>query len=505
MTRPAAALLLAALAVLAHGQTLGFGFVMDDLSHIADNRRLGRFALSEIFGRGTWANLGIADAADNYRPLFLAWIDLQARLFGVSAPAFHGGNLLVHTVATLLVWRIAARFVAPGAAVVAAAVFCLHPAQIQPVSWATAVAELLMAAFALAAAWAHLRWRETGRTAWLGAVAAFYLAALLCKETAIALPLALLAIDRARRVPWRDSARLAVLGLAMVAWAALRRQALAGAGLEGGLAFGGDNVLRLLDGAAFSLQAAVLPLPQFFHFRPVTPLTSPALVPALAAWAGALWLAGPRRGAVAAVWFAAFVVPPLMLSFHPHGVWAFRFLYLPLAGAALLAGCAAERVSARWASPLLAVLAGLTVWSASDWRDNAAFYRFVIRGDPAGSAGYSGLSQHFERLGRLNDAEAALRQGLEATTGGERIRLMVDLGAHYGLRRDFRRSLEVYRAVAAQPEGRAVGLVGVGNNLWMMGDLRGALRAYEEALAVAPADPTARANRDRLRQLLGGR
>ncbi len=114
----------------------------------------------------TWS--GIAWAFGNIRgeqtywhPL--SWVShmLDCQLFGLNAGAHHLINLLFHTLNTVLVFLVFRRLTdAFWRCVVLAALFGLHPLQVDTVAWVTERKNLLSACFGLLCLWAYGRFAE---------------------------------------------------------------------------------------------------------------------------------------------------------------------------------------------------------------------------------------------------------------------------------------------------------------------------------------------------------
>src|SRR5215467_13654674 len=86
--------------VVAYGQSLNYPFVYDDLSGILDDPLISHAVkLGDAFR--AWI--------EPWRPVTRFSYALTHVLFGFSKPAFHGTNLIIHLVTTLLVFEIAIR------------------------------------------------------------------------------------------------------------------------------------------------------------------------------------------------------------------------------------------------------------------------------------------------------------------------------------------------------------------------------------------------------------
>ncbi len=129
------------------------------------------------------------------RPLTYLTFWLNYQLGGTQPLGYHVFNLIVHIAAALAVWAVARRILLLQAALVATAVFALHPIQSEAVAYVFARATLLTTLFCL------LCWRDwlDGR---LWRAAAWFVAALLAKEECAAFPFFLLSVEWVRE-RWR--------------------------------------------------------------------------------------------------------------------------------------------------------------------------------------------------------------------------------------------------------------------------------------------------------------
>src|SRR5208283_1292896 len=108
----------------------------------------------------------------------------------------HWVNLLLHVANALLVWRLLWRLGVPGSWL-AAAIFALHPVQVETVAWITELKNVLMLFFYLLTllAWVEFIDGKTGPKWKFYALALICFAPALCaKTTACTLPAALLLI-----------------------------------------------------------------------------------------------------------------------------------------------------------------------------------------------------------------------------------------------------------------------------------------------------------------------
>ncbi|MBL8747584.1 MAG: hypothetical protein JNK78_00385, partial [Planctomycetes bacterium] len=159
-----------------------------------------------------------------WRPLTSAVMCVGHTLGNGSPWPIHLAALIAHLVATTFVFVLVRRLDAtPLQAALAAAVFGLHPCQVESVAWVAALGDPLCGAATLATVAGWRRWRERGGRglpvgAWLGLVCA-----LAAKDTGLLALGWLLALDVATRSRWpvpRERRRTAWIGVAaiVVAW-----------------------------------------------------------------------------------------------------------------------------------------------------------------------------------------------------------------------------------------------------------------------------------------------
>ena len=283
-----------------------------------------------------------------YRPVVGVWSEVFYGLFGTHAWAWHGLSILVHVGCCLLVFRLALvllenRF----AAWTAAALFAVHPAHVEAISWIAGIADPLMTFFMLASVLCFLRWMDRGNVGWWVASFAAGWACVFTKEPGVMLPVVLLATALAVR--GRARAGLPVVGATIpffvipVVFLGVRQAVLT--------AFSHALVPATTAQMMYTWPAALL-----FYLRhmlwpsvvaPFYPLSIveswqsrafavPLLV--LVCACGALgWLlwkaAGWRRACACVVWMAAPLAPALYLkALAPFELVHDRFLYAPLVG-----------------------------------------------------------------------------------------------------------------------------------------------------------------------------
>lgn len=217
-------MLLAAAVFAIYWPTLQYQFILDDHRFTGDPRIQDSDHLWEYFTSFVWAQF-TGGPPSFYRPLFLLWMRINSILSGPSPWGWHllsiAKHLLVAALLGLLVYRLLRDRIA---ALLAATLFALHPAQTESVAWVT-VPDALVSAGILASLLLYLRYLDRlaanqtqshnklrkGKSAkpsasgdvWLFASAATFFAALLAKETAIIFPAVIFCLElvHSRSVP----------------------------------------------------------------------------------------------------------------------------------------------------------------------------------------------------------------------------------------------------------------------------------------------------------------
>jgi len=183
------AALLVLATILAYQPVWHAGFIWDDDVYVTNNPLLA--APDGL--RRIWFSL---DSPSQYFPLTYTVFRIQHAMWGLMPAGYHWVNILLHAVNALLVWRLLKRLCVPGAWL-AAAIFALHPVQVETVAWVTELKSVLSLFFILLSllAWVEFiegKSRATWRWYFLAlACAALALAA---KTTACTLPATLLLI-----------------------------------------------------------------------------------------------------------------------------------------------------------------------------------------------------------------------------------------------------------------------------------------------------------------------
>src|SRR5690606_733308 len=123
------ALLLVAMVIFTYQPAWDAGFIWDDDEYVTHNPLItAPDGLHRI-----WFS---TDSPSQYFPLVYTNFRVQHALWGFNSVGYHWVNILLHAVNALLLWRLLARLAIPGAWL-GAAIFALHPLQVESVAWIT--------------------------------------------------------------------------------------------------------------------------------------------------------------------------------------------------------------------------------------------------------------------------------------------------------------------------------------------------------------------------------
>jgi hypothetical protein len=145
----AACAILVGLVAIVYWPALNNTFVSDDSWFVQGIAKLSTPAgLAKI-----WLKPG---TVPQYNPLAQTVLWIEYQICGLDPRFYHAVNIVLHAVVVILLWRLLARLKVPGAWL-AAAIFAVHPVQVETVAWLSEIKNLLSAVFALMSLFAFLR------------------------------------------------------------------------------------------------------------------------------------------------------------------------------------------------------------------------------------------------------------------------------------------------------------------------------------------------------------
>ncbi len=346
-------------AVLVYANSLGNGFAYDDPWVVEQNPVVTEGRWAEAWEDPYWPQA--APGTGNYRPLTLLSFAAEWRLWDGSPAGYHAVSVAAHAAVSLLVFALLWQMVGTLGGLAGGLVFAVHPVHVEAVANVVGRAELYAAAAVVAAV--LLYWVGAGARGWRGGarlagLALLYAAGLASKETAVTLPGLLLLLElTVRHGEGGVGARLRrqapvylVLAAVLGTYLLVRTDvlgAVTGERAAAGLASldTGERLLSALAVWPHYLRLMVAPADLVMDYQPgvIVPATGVDLRVVVGALLLASLLAGAfllrRREPVVACglgWFFVAVLPVSNLVVRADVLLAERTLYLPSVGLALV-------------------------------------------------------------------------------------------------------------------------------------------------------------------------
>ncbi len=525
--------LLVAATVIAYLPVWRAGFIWDD------DTFLWRNAL--IQSPDGLFRLWFTTSAPDYFPLTSTTLWLEWRLWGMNPLGYHLVNVLLHALSAVLLWRVLARLKIPGAAL-AAAIFAVHPVNVESVAWITERKNTLAMCFYLLSLQLYLRSEkrrdpapEAGQPAAalsapsdrLPALALFYclsllafICALLSKTAVAPLPVVLLGLAWWRRGRlelkdvWRSVpffAFAAAAGLVAV-WFQYHRAI--GASL---LDVRNDSFGSRLAGAGwalwFYLYKAVLP----WHLSFVYPRWHIDGTQALSYVPGVLFVAvllvcwryrrGWGRGMLLGLGYFAVMLLPVLgfvnIYFMRYSLVADHWQYFAIIGPVALAAagiscagtaCGRER---RWlpravGGALVLVLGVSTAREAATYTDLKSLWTATLARNPAAGLAHNNLGTLLLAQGHANEAITHFQQALALQPNAADVHSNLG-GALLQQGRLDEAIVHLRRAIQIQPDS-VQAHSNLGNALARQGRFAEALNELGRAVELQPALASAHYN-----------
>ena len=421
------AVALLAIILLAYLPVASAGFVWNDDDLTAILALIQQQGLSAVW---------FSSEAFNYWPMTWSsyWIEHQLLgndpATGLPDPtSYHVVNVLLHAAASLLLWRVLLRLEIPGAWL-AAAVFAVHPVNVESVAWITQRKNVLAMVFYLLALCQFLEFERSNRPLRLVAAVAAFLLAMLSKGAVVALPLVLLLLAwwRRGRVTRKDllcSIPFLVVAVVMSGveiWfqqvKAIGEETIRDAGLT-------ERVMATGPVAWFYLQKALLPIELSFVYplwqfdtsqvSQWLPLAAGLTVLGTLIWATRK---GLDRGPLAAVLYTLVCLGPVLglvdIYYFRYSLVADHYQYVAMPGLIVLVVAAAarfarrhniDRVSLSVASlGLVAVLGGLTWQQVGIYQTPQQLWRDTLARNPGCWLAHNQLANLVSSSQKVDDA-----------------------------------------------------------------------------------------------------
>jgi tetratricopeptide (TPR) repeat protein len=425
--------------------------------------------------------------------------------------AFHLVGIAVHFANALLCFLLVRRLTRRvGAALLCSLVFALHPLQLESVGWISELRGLSSSCFSLLALNTLVALRQASdrvsarfRMLLFAISTLLVTCAMLCKPSAVVLPLVALALDRiVLRTDWRRAlAAAAIWAAAAVPFAFLTR-AMQGVSAVG-QSLWWQRPFIAGDAMAFYLFKTLIPLNLCVDYG-----RTPHWVMSHA-WGYLLWIVPigllvvccryRQRNPITwfgALMFVTFLLPTLGLvpfAYQSYSTVADRYAYLALVGVGLVLADAVSSikprtVAARVVSIAIFALGLLSFRQSRHWCDSSDLLRHTIDVNPNAAFAYNNLGDtelaNGELAAALADYQACVQR--DPTL----VRAHINLAEVYTA---FKQPAEAEAAIAramATPGMTADDFSNLGIVLTKMDQPERALRALSTATTMEPSSPT---------------
>jgi protein O-mannosyl-transferase len=496
---PDMAILLVILTFITYAPALHCGFVWDDNSHFLENH-----AVTASDGlRDIWTSFVLAI----YYPLTFTVFWLIYQLEGPNPFPFHVVTLALHAVNAVLLLFLLRRLNIRGALVVAA-LWAVHPVNVESVAWATELKNTLSGAWFFASLLCFLRYEREPKCKWFVGALLCFAAALLSKSSTVMLPAVLLLFAwwQRGRVVRVDVVRiLPFLALSLAAsfvaiWAQVREKVSQGVARDWSLQFPERLIVAGKD-VWFYVGKTVWPADLIFIYprwsHDAHALTEWLPLAGAVATGIILWrfkCTGPGRAAIFALGYFVVALSPVLgffdQYFYRYSFVADHFQYLASISLIALAVAATGRLAReRQSQVVLGVTAGAILVVLS-WQHCAAFqnsetlWRDTIAKNPKCRMAHNNLGNILLRLGKVQEAIDQYEQVLQVNPN--------DAEAHANLGNALLQSGKTHEAISHYEAALRIDpdLAEVQNNLGValleQGKITEAILHCEQALRIHP-------------------
>ncbi len=503
------ALLLLIFTTLAYLPALNGTPIWDDDAHITRPELRSWDGLIKI-----WTQPG---STQQYYPFVHTVFWAEHQLWGDAPLGYHLVNVLLHCFSALLLLQILRRLEIPGAWL-AAAIFVLHPVQVESVAWISELKNTLSGVFYLGSGLAYLAFDRTRKLGpYLTSLALFVLG-LLSKTVIATFPAALLVIfwwKRGKLSFKRDIWPLLpffVLGVTAASFTAWIERSLIGA--DGG-AYNFSFLERVLIAGRvvwFYLSKFFWPFDLIFIY-PRWQINQSVwwqyLFPAALAAALAIlvWLCRRRRGPLAGILFFIGTLVPVLgfLNVYPfrYSLVADHFQYLACLGiivpisAGIMLALRRLRLGQLWTgyafcSGLLIALTLLSRAQSEMYKDVETVWLTTIRKNPTAWMAHNNLGAVLLKKGQLDEAIDHFNTAIEIKS--DEASAFANLGNALLQKGELGEAIFQYQKAVGLKPGDAGLHYNLANALLARGEVDDAIAEYQGTLAINPNSADAHNN-----------
>jgi len=425
------------LAFILYLWTVGFGLIFDDRPLIVENPQVHSWDyLPRLLTTHLWSYQTVESPIPQYRPVFSVWLLMVYSFAGASPGIWHLVSVLLHVLATYLLYSLARESLGSAyAASAAALLFAVHPIHVEAVSWVASCNEPLYTILVVSSLFVFCRGLRGETIGWFSVYwkalsVILWTAAIFTKESALPVLAVFFYLaymsnaSLALRQRLVTTVRLVAPYLAAVfLYFGARFFAIGGFGLEKGEHTWQQVFCSTPSICVFYLQKLVLPFKLSpFYLNPVLSL------PQSRVWAtyGILlllftvlgWLSLRHSFTSSTIGLASLLLFLPMLpvlvgirTFFEGELSHDRYMYLPSVGLCLFVGLVAHRClnfSKKASLPVGAVLVVLfvllTLAQEKFYKNDEAYFKRGIEVSPDNVRVIDYLGEYYASSGRMDEA-----------------------------------------------------------------------------------------------------
>src|SRR6266568_5648939 len=506
---------------LVFGQTLGHDFVnFDDHVYVYDNPLITKgLTVGGAIGAFTHSH------ARNWHPLTTMSHMLDCQLYGLKAGGHHFSNVLLHTVAVLLLFAVLRDMTgAFWRSAFVAALFAIHPLHVESVAWISERKDVLSAVFFMLTLGAYVRYVRSPSIGRYLTMSILFALGLMSKPMLVTVPLVLLLLDYwpLQRFGGRSSIRrLALEKIPLLALSVA--SGLATLWVQQSSVARTEQlplIWRVANGLvtyAIYLKQMIWPvgLAVFYpHPGDQLPVWEIGLAIVLLALVSAAAIALRHKRPYLLTgwfWYLVMLLPVIGLIQVGSQAHADRYTYLPQIGLyLLLAWAIRDALTSRFATGrirrgglqrrILAVTASLAIialaWcahvQASHWRNGESLWGHALAVTSGNFMAHDGLGQCLANRGRLDEAIDQFQKALNIAPGYPEIETNLILALTRKGRTD--EAITHLQTLLKEYPNDAQAHYDLGNALLRKGNSQDAIAAYEKTLSIQARYPAAHYN-----------
>jgi tetratricopeptide (TPR) repeat protein len=516
----AVCILLVAITWLVFGQALGHDFVnFDDQTYVYENTKItGGLSIDSI----GWAFSHIH--SQNWHPLTTMSHMLDCQLYGLKAGGHHFTNVLLHTVAVLLLFAVLREMSGMlWRSAFVAALFAIHPLHVESVAWIAERKDVLSGVFFMLTLLVYARYARAPSLGRYLIITLLFALGLMCKPMLVTLPFVLLLLDYwplkrfAPATPanaksssarwWARQSPQRQLCLEKIPLLALSAASCTVTLLAQAIAVSPTKKLPLLWRLNNAFVACVTYVWQMmrpvrlvpFYEHPGNRLAFTEIVLSIVIVSALTCVAFTlrRRYAYAFTgwfWYLGMLLPVIGLVQVGMQGHADRYTYLPQIGLYIIATWAAADLSSQWpysreilSAGAAAVIASL-MWcagvQASYWRDSESLWTHALTVNPTNGFAQFSLGDFLLNRGRLNDAIEHFR--IAVTVQPWLAPAHFQLGLALSQKGEVDAAIAEYRTVLSLGSETGIVHFNLANALRAKGETDEAIFQYRAALKIQP-------------------